>query len=301
MKSAALAFLMVCCTAISASWCWFAIVKSKDLGFMARPDPTVPNHTRDIPLLGGVGVMLAAAAGIALSGLDGSSCVGLWIGLGTICVLGAYKDRVGKPVNPWLQMGVQAIAALSVVAAIGAPRLTSFVTIDFALAVVMGIALMNAVNFLDVMDGLAAGTCMFAFAGVAVAGSTAGPDHSVVVAVGTASGLLGFLVFNVHPARIFMGDIGSFGTGLMLFAMLIGMSKAMGIGTCALLAGIPIAELAASSIMRIAVGSSIFAGDGRHLSLVMLRHGWRVRTIVGTFWLAEIACCGAAIVLSSRK
>ncbi|MBW3661537.1 MAG: undecaprenyl/decaprenyl-phosphate alpha-N-acetylglucosaminyl 1-phosphate transferase [Actinobacteria bacterium] len=197
-------------------------------------------HDRPTPLLGGLAMLAGFAAALGVgSQLDGlrdvfgttSEPMGLLIGVLLIAALGIIDDLRGlsAPVKlagqiiaavPPILFGVQIVyvwvPGLDVVAL--SPDL------GFPLTVLLIVAMVNAVNLIDGLDGLAAGVvaiaaaAFFAFAhasgGTGITESV--PTSAPVVAAALTGICLGFLVFNFHPARIFMGDTGSMILGLLL-------------------------------------------------------------------------------------
>ena len=146
------------------------------------------------------------------------------------------------------------------------------------------VGMVNTMNWLDTMDGLAGGVALIS-AAVLVAASLlkrtnfAERQYSVaVLALALAGACLGFLVFNFHPARIFMGTSGSMFLGYALGVIsIIGGAK---IATAVLVLGLPILDTALVILRRLASGRSpMQGGDGAHLVHRLLAIGLNVRQI----------------------
>lgn len=80
------------------------------LGFVARPNPDVRTHVRVVPLLGGIGIVGGTIPGLALAIVEDSRWSALAAGLLVVALLGAFKDRIERPVSPVLQLAVQTVA-----------------------------------------------------------------------------------------------------------------------------------------------------------------------------------------------
>ena len=154
----------------------------------------------------------------------------------------------------------------------------------------------NAVNLSDGIDGLAGGLCLIAFLAVAVLlpGAPAGEKATALAIVG---GLLGFLVYNRHPARIFMGDAGSLGLGYGLAAMAI----QQGFVLLLPLLGLVFVIETLSVMMQVGYfkatgGRRIFKMTPIHLTFQL--QGWSENRIDAVFWtvgaVAALASAAAA-------
>jgi phospho-N-acetylmuramoyl-pentapeptide-transferase len=154
----------------------------------------------------------------------------------------------------------------------------------------------NAVNLSDGIDGLAGGLSLIAFVAVAVLlpGAMAGEKATALAIVG---GLLGFLVFNRHPARVFMGDAGSLGLGYALAAMAI----QQGFLLLLPLLGLVFVIETLSVMMQVAYfkatgGRRIFKMTPIHLTFQL--EGWSENRIDVVFWtvgaVAALASAAAA-------
>ena len=154
----------------------------------------------------------------------------------------------------------------------------------------------NAINLADGLDGLAAGLCVIAAAGFAVLGLQSGEQEVAILALALAGACAAFLGFNLHPAKVFMGDVGSLALGAALAAMAARLNQPLAlIGLCL----VPfIAEL--SVIAQVIA----FKTTGRRvLRMSPIHHhfelsGWSEQRVVLTFWLAGIAAAGLVVARS---
>jgi phospho-N-acetylmuramoyl-pentapeptide-transferase len=155
----------------------------------------------------------------------------------------------------------------------------------------------NAVNLTDGLDGLAASTAAIAFAGLALAGVTtlgwSAADPGVIAALALAGGCLGFLWFNGHPARVFMGDTGSLALGSALAAIALSGHAELWL---LVIGGVFVAE----TLSVIAQVTSFKTTGKRIFKMSPLHHhfelsGWAETQVVQRFGLVAIALAIAAI------
>jgi UDP-GlcNAc:undecaprenyl-phosphate GlcNAc-1-phosphate transferase len=251
--------------------------------FVAEPNPDVPTHVKNVPLLGGVAILLGLAPCIVFYALRDRRYLAMAASLLIVTIIGSFKDRVQRPVSPVMQLMVQLIAA--VVLLTGNPPISIFhhLLLDSVVFILLCILMINAWNFLDVVDGLAAGT---AFITGIIMGFIAHHNEAndlMIVSFVFSGAILGFLIFNFPPARIFMGDVGSFALGIFFsfFATRTSTLLEPNILLCfSLLFLMPIWEMIFTIGNRIAAGNSPFKGNAQHFSLVLLHRGWRTGSLL---------------------
>ena len=184
-------------------------------GFVARPR-TDRWHRRPTALLGGIAVFVALIAGVAVAGSPPPPLLVL-LGAGVgIFVLGLVDDLLS--LTPATKVTFHVVAASVALAAGVRLEWTGSLTLDSILTVLWFIGLTNGFNLLDNMDGACAGTGAIAaltLAAVNIWGSVPSPVLAVL-ALALAGALMGFLVFNLNPASIFLGDSGSLFIGFIL-------------------------------------------------------------------------------------
>ncbi len=187
-------------------------------------------------------------------------------------------------------------------------------TASYMLTVLWIVAVTNAINFLDNMDGLAGGVAAIAAAALLVATLLNQQWFVAATLACLLGGLMGFLIFNFPPARIFMGDGGSLPTGFLLAVLAVRTTYVdqvdpdfalgggwYGIFLPLLVLAIPLYDLAAVSIIRIRRGQSPWVGDQRHLSHRLLLRGMTKSRAVLSIWALAAILAVSGIVLGSLR
>jgi len=167
-------------------------------------------HAKAVPRTGGIAIAAGVAVSLALA------WPGLPVILGAAALLAAISfadDVVGLPTTVRLALHFGAgVAALALDLEIEAP----LVFLVFALALAWTA---NLYNFMDGADGLAGGMTLFGFGAYAIAAYVAGAQTLAALCASIAAAAAAFLAFNWHPARLFMGDVGSVPLGFLAGAL----------------------------------------------------------------------------------
>ena len=197
------------------------------LGIVDKPDGKLKTHDKTIAYLGGLAVYAAFLMTVGiLADFSFSSAVirfdGETLGLllaGCIALLVGLIDDFGA-LTPSQKMLGQLFAALVLIKSGTYIKLTFLpVWVAIPLTIFWILAVTNAFNIIDIMDGLASGVAAVAAISIAAANHLAGRDSQAFLAVVLAGSVVGFLRHNFHPARIFLGDAGSMFVGFMLAAL----------------------------------------------------------------------------------
>jgi len=163
----------------------------------------------------------------------------------------------------------------------------------------------NAVNLSDGLDGLAAGICAITCGVIAVFAIRSGETIMVLFMLALLGSLCGFLLFNFHPARVFMGDSGSLFLGFTIGAcsvMCVAKSAALvGLTLPALALGIPIFDTLLSALRRFLEGRSIFAPDRGHFHHRLLDLGLRHRHAFMLIYGATLTAAGLGLLMLVRR
>ncbi len=262
-----------------------------------RPDRW---HQTPTPTYGGVGVLAGLAVGGAIAGaLDPASWPVLSAGL-ALFVVGWFDDLM--PMSALAKMvSSLAVAAFFVFTLSTLHDATPAHAALTITAVLWVGGLVNAINLLDNIDGLAGGVTAIAALGLAVAfGPELGPAL-VALLVCLAGGLLGFLVWNWNPAKIFMGNCGSLAIGgLIAAAATVGISRAGSVtaaAAAALVLVVPLFDSAFVVLLRRLAGRSTTRGNIDHTSHRLVSAGFSDRTAVALLYgLGAIGAAAGATV-----
>ncbi len=256
------------------------------IGAMDVPDHRKV-HTRIMPRMGGLAIYAAFTATILLflpwlpdrllSDHDENLIRGLLVGGTMIVLLGALDDRF--QLNAKLKFLVQIAAACVVV--FGFDIKINLVNIPFGSAMQpMGdwlsipltifwiVGVTNAINLIDGLDGLAAGVSGIAIGTILVMAALMGQGSVILLSAVLLGGVVGFLFFNFHPAKIFMGDSGSLFLGFALATLsMLGFKQITVVSfvTPILIIGVPLSDTFFAIVRRWVQKKPIFAPDKGHL------------------------------------
>jgi UDP-GlcNAc:undecaprenyl-phosphate GlcNAc-1-phosphate transferase len=273
-------------------------------------------HAGPVPILGGVAVFAAAGLGLALGapfsdpirgGLFGQgSLSALGIGVAAMVALGTWDDL--RDLSPLVKgAGQVAIAALAwwlgfrcgEIELVGGWVVSDAAPISFAVTVAWIVLVTNAFNFIDGVDGLAAGVGIAAALVVFLLASQSGASVPVVAALALSGALSGFLRFNLPPARIFLGDGGALAIGYSIGVLSLASAQkgptAVVLIVPFLAIGVPLLDTVGVILRRArahlraqgmaglrpaAVVRAVVTADRGHIHHLLLRSGWSVRRIL---------------------
>lgn len=271
-------------------------------GWVAGPGLDRHLHKRPLPRLGGVAIFLAFLFGSGIAGLvscwhprlsfgfSSKSLLTILVPGSLIFLLGLYDDL--HPVGPYFKFLVQVLAGgilftgglriLDLPVLFSGHHLPWFVGLP--LTILWVLAITNAFNLIDGLDGLAAGSALFSTLVVFVVALFSHSSFVSVMTLVLAGAILGFLRYNFNPATIFLGDCGSLFVGFMLSALALqGMQKSPTIVAVAIPVvsfGLPILETALSVARRLISGRPVFTGDREHIHHKLLQRGLSQRQVV---------------------
>jgi len=274
------------------------ILAARRLGWVAQPRED-RWHRRPTALMGGVGLFGGAAAGWLAAG-DGDLVLRLLPAATIMFLLGVLDDR--RPLRAHHKLLGQIVATAALVGS-GVIFTGASPAVALPLTFFWVLAITNAVNLLDNMDGLAAGVGAIAALTLAAYGAPTSP-HLGVAALALAGACLGFLLYNVNPARVFMGDCGSLFLGFSLAALSIdGTSRSASSLFVSLLVpvavlAIPVFDTTLVSIARILHGRSVAQGGRDHASHRLVALGLSERVTVFVLW--GLAGLFGLLALASR-
>ena len=290
---------------------------ARRIGALDQPGPRRV-HREPVPTLGGL-AFVVAVLGVAwlarvLPGparaLDVRPLLGLTLAALPLLALGLVDDLRGA--GPWTKLGVQGCAAMVLVHfGYGVPLLTNPFgapigagLLSGPLAVAWVLVVVNAVNLIDGLDGLASGVVLIAAATLWWVGRTHADFYVMFLASLLIGSTLGFLRWNFPPARVFMGDTGSQFLGLVLAAAALLENRKETAALTLLFPfvalGVPIADSLLAFARRLGSGRHVFHADREHIHHRLLALGLSPRATLLVLWGLCAVSGATAVVLAAQ-
>jgi UDP-GlcNAc:undecaprenyl-phosphate GlcNAc-1-phosphate transferase len=266
---------------------------ARRLGVLDRPSERKV-HGEPIPRAGGVAIFVAVAVSLGAPFLYGTSLsehvswdaprLAFWLGALLVFGLGLWDDV--KRLRPRVKLLIQVGGAL--VAYLGGARIHGLVLpwgpawelgwLSLPVTVFWFVLLMNAMNLIDGLDGLAAGVSLFACVVLGTLCVTAGRMVEAFGFAAIAGACLGFLRYNFNPASVFMGDSGAYLLGYLMAGMsILGSLKsqaAVAILIPIVALGVPLMDTMLATVRRFLLGAGVFKADRDHLHHRLVRMGF---------------------------
>ncbi len=303
--------------ALAASLVLTAVVRrlARGWGIVDRPDGRRKLHGGPVPLCGGVAVYGATALGLLVARFcsaispEFSELSTAWmIAAGFVCFVGGIDDRFDLPSR--LKLALQVVAVLPIVVcgyyvdrvvAFGVPIELGWLGIPITVLWLLGC--INALNLIDGMDGLASIVGLSTAVMLGVIAANEGHEHVAAMAIVLAASLLGFLMYNLPPASVFLGDSGSMVIGLSVG--LLGIqgsmktSATLAITAPVVVMTLPMFDIVAALVRRRLTGRRFDSPDRLHIHHRLLDRGWtpwQVLCLIGAVCLATGAAATAATI-----
>ena len=255
-------------------------------------------HDHPIPRMGGLAIFIGFVLSLIFFVPMSTKVLGLLVGSVIIAVMGGVDDIVS--LNPWVKLAGQIVAALVAIRCglvfdvISNPNIFAEETyieigwLSIPLTMLWIVGCTNAVNLIDGLDGLAVGvSAISSMTMLIVSLFVSEPVVSIILAALTGA-CLGFMPYNLNPAKIFMGDVGSQLLGFVLStASIMGLFKLHAIITffVPLLAlALPLADTIFAFFRRILHGQSPFKADKGHFHHRLLAMGLNQKQVVAVLY-----------------
>ena len=287
---------------VSVHLTWVLQGLSRRLGILDHPDERKPQPA-PVPCTGGVAVVTSVTVSLLLSyGRSPQVQVILWVGLG-IAAVGLLDDVFS--VRAAVKLLALAVGCLVLSRhGIGLNR-TPWAALNWALTFLWVAGVASAFNAIDNADGLAGSICLISAAAIFFLGWSTWQMAFSFLAMALAGAALGFLHHNVKPARIYLGDCGSFFLGYVLAVLVIFGDWSENplqsfLGGC-FVVGLPIYDLALTTLLRVRHGivkslaDAIAYSDRDHLSHRLLRMGLSHGQMLAA--LCALSAAGGAVGL----
>jgi UDP-GlcNAc:undecaprenyl-phosphate GlcNAc-1-phosphate transferase len=276
------------------------------VGMIDRPDSRKV-HVKPIPRAGGVGIVLGSLVPMVLwlphdkffsAYLFGAIILlifGVW---DDICELGHFVKFIGQfiAVIPVVYYGGLHVAQLPFM---GLENLPDAIAKPFTVFAVVG--MINAINHSDGLDGLAGGMSLLSLSCIGYLAFLVNGNMAILIAMSTIGGVFGFLRYNTHPARVFMGDGGSqflgFTLGVLVVLLVTKINPTIGPALPALLLGLPIVDILAVFVQRIYHGMNWFRASKNHIHHRLMQLGFDHYESVVIIYSIQILLVVSAIFL----
>lgn len=253
------------------------------LGMLDAPDPRKV-HKSPIPRVGGIGIVVGSIVPLLfwlhIDTLTGSFLIGALI----LLIFGTWDDV--KELGHYAKFLGQ-IAAAAVVVYYGDLYVSHFPFMGLNLlpesigrpfTVIAIVGMINAVNHSDGLDGLAGGESLLSLGAMAYLAYMFDGSQILIISAAVAGGIFGFLRFNSHPARVFMGDGGSQFIGYALAVIVIILTQKVNVALSpalpVLLLGLPIIDILAVFFLRAKHGLNLFKATSNHIHHRLLGLGF---------------------------
>lgn len=277
------------------------------VGATDRPNQRKVHQTL-MPRLGGLAIYLSFLLGIIIFHPESQYSMYIFIGSIIIIITGLLDDLYELPAR--YKLIGQLFAAITVV--LGGIQVTfinlplggqlEFGVFSIPITVVWIVGITNAINLIDGLDGLAAGVCSIALITIASIAFVKGDIYVFSIGLIVLGSTLGFLLYNFHPAKIFMGDTGALFLGYMISVLsLLGFKNVTFISFIVpvIILGVPISDTLFAIIRRVVHKKPLSAPDKSHLHHCLLQVGFSHRKTVLIIY-AISAFFGIAAVIFSR-
>ena len=253
------------------------------IGMIDEPDPRKV-HTAPIPRVGGLGIVIGALVPMILWLPLTDLSISIFIGSFILLVFGTWDDitELGHYVK-----FVGQIAAACLVVYYGDLYVSHFPmygyetipeSIGRPFTVIAIVGMINAINHSDGLDGLAGGESLISLSVIAYLAFIFNSDLMLVISAATIGGIFGFLRFNSHPARVFMGDAGSQFLGFVLAVLVIILTQqvnsVLSPAIAILLLGLPVVDILAVFFLRAKHKMNLFKATRNHVHHRLLDIGF---------------------------
>jgi UDP-GlcNAc:undecaprenyl-phosphate GlcNAc-1-phosphate transferase len=323
--------VMMATTALSAALVPLSRVLARRFGVIDAPGHRKV-HAEPMPRMGGVAVFVSFTVVVVAGTLAAPSLLrlgwvqsvfgpslallqeayrvkrellGLLAGAALVFAVGLADDVLGKRFPVGVKFGGQIVAAVIVVAAGVRISFLPYDALDVGVTLLWLVGMTNAFNLLDNMDGLAAGVAFVACGVFLINAWALGEFFISLMLVAFMGSLLGFLLYNFHPATVFLGDCGSHFIGFVMGSLTLleryishASSTFFPILMPVLVLALPLLDTATVMCIRVKERRPIYVGDSRHLSHRLVSLGFSQRAAVLFLYLVTFALGLGAASLS---
>ncbi len=289
-------------------------VLSVKFGAVDVPKDNRRMHDHPIPRMGGLAIFFGFLVAMLLFVPLDTAKKGMLLGAAVIVVLGVLDDKYALPAIP--KFLVQIMSALIAVLAgneikvLSNPNIFSsnlvweLGALSVPITVIWIVAITNAVNLIDGLDGLACGVSTISAATMMVIALLVSEELDVAVMMAALVGAcIGFLPYNFNPAKIFMGDTGATFLGFIMATVSVeGMFKQYALISFVvpfLMLGLPIFDVCFAVVRRVSHGQNPMAPDRGHVHHRLIDMGFSQKQAVGVLYVISAILGLSAVVLAT--
>jgi UDP-GlcNAc:undecaprenyl-phosphate GlcNAc-1-phosphate transferase len=270
-------------------------------------------HDHPIPRLGGLAIFLGFVLSVVLFADINKQVQGILLGAIVIVVVGAVDDIV--PLKAWLKFLIQiaaagiAVAHGVVIEVISNPNIFSATEylelgrLSIPITILWIVAITNSVNLIDGLDGLAVGVSAIASITMLVIAIVVSDSNVAIIMAALAGACIGFMPYNINPAKIFMGDTGALLLGYVLSTVsVMGLFKFYAIISFAvpfLVVGLPLFDTAFAFCRRILTGKNPMSPDRGHVHHRLIDMGLSQKQAVAVLYSISAVLGLAAVVITT--
>lgn len=269
-------------------------------------------HQKIMPRLGGLAIYISFVIGVMVSQQDSPQLMAIMIGSTIIIITGIFDDMY--EISAKMKFLGQIVAALIVVFLGGVQ--VEFINLPFTegvlhfgllsvpITILWIVGITNAINLIDGLDGLAAGVSSIALITISIMAIIIPNPFVLVIGTILLASTLGFLVYNFHPAKIFMGDTGALFLGYMIAVLsLLGFKNITMISLIIpiIILGVPISDTFYAILRRLVNKKPLSSPDKSHLHHCLLSSGFSHRQTVLLIYAMAAFFGLAAIIISQAK
>ena len=283
---------------------------ARQLGVVAKPDGNLRTHDEPVPYLGGIAIYLTLLIALAVAARFEAQLLGLMLGTTIMLMVGLIDDfgvmtakmkLFGQVVAGMALIKGGVVLELGIIREVTWPGDMPLLAWVLSLLWLIGVA--NAVNFLDIEDGLAGGVCAAACPALFVVAWWNGRTDVALYTAALFGAILGFLRYNAPfpKAGIYLGDAGSLflGTALAALAMIGSYTQKNNLAAVGpiVILGIPCFEIAVTMAARLRRGIPVWRGSPDHVVKRMQRAGISKRASTAAMCVASLLLGGVAVLI----
>jgi len=316
--------------ALAATWLCKKI--ALHLGIVDKPDAFVKTHKEPVAYLGGVGILVGLTVGILAGiaiiqdfeafGKSFSWLLGILGGAAIACFVGLVDDLLD--IRPWQKLLGLCVASGTLILVGLLPDLNYFVSpfgrvimdpyhlfLGACVVIFFVLGASNSLNLLDGLDGLCGGVTAIITIGMLLLAihlatwdmSKAGDPVRIIISLSLVGGVLGFLPFNRHPAKIFMGDAGSMLLGFVMASLMILFGEKIPRWWMAsiIIFGLPILDTATAIARRLINKRPLFVSDRGHIYDQLIDRGIPLKKTVAICYALAALYAVTGLIMSQIR